>query len=243
MRVLALLLLAASSYAHNISTTAAQKVVMIPELQLNQSLLTTRGRGHIHVGYVNAVSRPGGGRYTCDPFSNIASDAVITNIQNSLDQYHFTESLRLDYLVLCRHMTANGQQIGGIPIPPLKLLMIVVSKKASSHQVVHLFWHELFHYLEIKSGTYNDRQWDVQFSGYQHEYELKASQLTVLGGGRKGFINRYSESYPHEDRAEIAAWILTDKAFLIQFSRQNDDKLIAQKIRYVEEKLKRLGIE
>jgi hypothetical protein len=120
--------------------------------------------------------------------------------------------------------------------------MLSMSKQ-SDESVVHLFWHELFHYLEFKTGTYKDRHWESQFSGYSQQYELGGENLTKLGSGPHGFINVYGQSFPHEERAEIAAWWLSNSSKLTTYLRGANDTILDQKWSYMRKKMRDLGIE
>ena len=207
------------------------------------SLLTPLRQRHIHVGYVLQSSRPGNGRYFCTPVDQPKLNTIHQAIQKSILQTQFTSPLDLDYLVVCDGLSVNKQNIGGIPVPTLNTLVISAPTTASASQSVHIFWHELFHYLEIKSRTYEDHAWQQQFQGYDEHYGIHLGSDVLLGSGSRGFINRYSQTFAHEDRAEIAAWLLSDQAMFDDFLSSNNDTLIAQKVRYIKQKLRYLGVE
>lgn len=228
--------------AHEVSLPAAKKALYIPELQLYSRPLVVNGGTHLHIGSVTRLSKPGGGRYTCEPIPESQLNKVAGLIQSTLKRNKLTASLGLEYLILCGGVTANGQKIGGIPVPPLNLLMLSMVQQ-SDDRVAHLFWHEIVHYLEMKTGTYKDRTWESRFFGYSQKYELGAANLTELGSGSSGYVNLYGQSFPHEERAEIAAWLLSNPRKLTTFLSRAHDTMLDQKVDYMRRKMQDLGIE
>ena len=136
-------------WSHEVSQSTAQKALYIPELKLYSKPLIVSGNAHLHIGSVSQPSKPGGGRYTCNPIPESRLNKVADLIQATLKQNKIKTYMGLEYLIVCGEVTANGQKIGGIPVPPLHLLMLSMVNQ-TDESVAHLFWHEFFHYLELQ---------------------------------------------------------------------------------------------
>lgn len=227
--------------AHKITLDSARKSLMIPELQLAPTLIPLAGGGHLHLGTVNQIARPGGGRYTCGPLNQSTQTMALQKIQETLTQAGRFTRFQLDYVILCANLTAKDQPIGGIPVPPLNLIMLGINN-ASPDEIAHLFWHELYHFLEIKAGLYRDMDWNQKFSGYTERYDMSSKDLLKFGGGKAGFLNLYGQSFAHEERAEIAAWLLLKPGEVNRFAQQQQNAVLNEKLIYMQSRMKQLGL-
>src|SRR5687767_4643829 len=119
----------------------------------------------IHLAYVLVDTRPAEGMFLCGAMTRQeaqdAGSTVSAQLQNIPDAS--LTRLGLRYVVLCSRALAGGQAIGGIPVPPLNLLMLDGAGDSAALQ--HRTLHELYHLAEYRSGTINDTEWVARFSG------------------------------------------------------------------------------
>jgi hypothetical protein len=199
----------------------------------------------LHLGYVESDTHPGGGRYLCGGMSNSESTSAASGIARALSRLPDTSLTRvgLRYVILCSRAEAAGRRIGGIPVPPLNLLMVDVgtgSANSDDSRLQHLFLHELYHLIEYRFNSFQDADWQSRFgAGYDNAYGNDAGQSTV-GSGKRGFLNRYSESFPHEERAELFASLLLNPAEVAAHIDATNDSLLKDKASYVADKSARL---
>lgn len=197
----------------------------------------------VHLGYVEKSIYPGGGKYFCGAMSGEESRSVGSVIASALSRLPDAslKTLRLRYVILCSRATAAGRRIGGIPVPPLNLLMLDVGESANDDSYLqHIFFHELYHLIEFRFNTFQDADWQTRFgAGYANGYSA-GSQQTILGSGKRGFLNRYAESFPHEERAELFASLLLNPAAVAAHIKATNDDLLKDKALYVGEKCARL---
>jgi hypothetical protein len=195
----------------------------------------------IDLAYVENDSRPGGGKYLCGALSRDVTRAAGSAIASALSKLSDAalSKLGLKYVVLCSRVLAGGQAVGGIPVPPLNLLMLNVDEHGGNTPYQqYIFLHELYHLIEFKFNSYQDAEWQQLFgAAYANSYEGKLKR-SAIGSGKRGFLNAYAETYPHEDRAELFASLLLDPAGV--FAQMRDDVLLQKKVRYMAEKCERL---
>ncbi len=201
-------------------------------------LLGAPARG-VHFGYVEADTRPSEGMYLCGALgrddARSAASTVAGALQNLPDAA--LARLRLRYVVLCGGATAGGQSIGGIPVPPLDLLMLDAGGDPAALQ--HRTLHELYHLIEYRSGGIGDADWAGQFGGgYSNRYPGLLHR-SPLGSGKPGFINAYGETHPHEERAELFAYMVLSPGELADLIRRNGDEVLRRKANYVSDKCQR----
>lgn len=243
MRRLAALLLAGCALAANAGTpTPAEKdaareteIDALRLLPAQEARLAALG---IRLGYVETDTRPGDGMYLCGGMSRdeaLGSASTVTGALQAVPDAALAR-LRLRYVVLCSQALASGQRIGGIPVPPLNLLML----DAGSGDLQHRTLHELYHLVEYRFGSINDADWAAQFgSGYANRYPYQLER-SPIGSGKAGFVNAYAETYPHEDRAELFAYlVLTPSAVAAQIRSANDG-VLRKKADYLIDKCQRL---
>lgn len=202
--------------------------------------LTTLG---IHLGHVEKDTRPGGGKYFCGAMSREESRSagrIVTTALLKLPDASLGK-LRLRYVILCSRAMAAGQRIGGIPVPPLDLLMLDVGE--SGNNASHLqrgFLHELYHLIEYRFNTYEDTEWQKLFgTGYANSYGGRMQQ-SPIGSGKRGFLNSYAETYPHEERAELFASLVLDPAEVAAHIKATNDVVMKEKALYLVRKCERL---
>ena len=197
----------------------------------------------INLGYVETDTKPGGGKYFCGALSQNDARGAARPITAALLKLPDASlrNLRLRYLILCSRAMAAGQRIGGIPVPPLDLLMLDIGESGSDTTYLqHIFLHELYHLIEFRFNTYQDPEWQKQFgAGYANSYGGRMKQSPV-GTGKKGFLNAYSETYPHEERAELFASLLPNPAEVAAHIKATRDEVLKAKALYMVAKCERL---
>jgi len=192
----------------------------------------------IYVAYVTTDTRPSEGMYLCGGISRndvlSAASTVAAALQNIPEAS--LAKLRLKYIVLCSRALAGGQSIGGIPVPPLNLLMLATADAAA---LQHTTLHELYHFLEYRFGAIEDAAWLGQFGGYSNRYP-DLLHRSPIGSGKPGFINAYGETHPHEDRAELFAYMVLAPREVAAHIRRAGDPVLKKKAEYLMDKCQRL---
>lgn len=197
----------------------------------------------IHLGYVENDTKPGGGKYFCGALSRSASlkdGKIIVEALSTLSDTSL-KKLGLKYVILCSRAMAGKREIGGIPVPPLNLLMLNVGESDNNDNYLqHIFLHELYHLIEYRFKSFQDSDWQRRFgSGYSNSYR-GIMKRSPVGSGKKGFLNAYATSFPHEERAELFAYLSLMPAEVIEHIRSTDDKLLKEKAQYLAKKIDRL---
>lgn len=197
----------------------------------------------ISLGYTETDTRPGGGRYFCGGMPEGASRsaaAIVAGALARLPDVSFRK-LHLRYVILCSEARAGEQRIGGIPVPPLDLLMLNVGAAGIDPAgLQHLALHELFHLVEYRDGSHRDADWDTRFgAGYANSYTGRMHQGAV-GSGARGFLNSYSETFPQEERAELFASLLLDGPAVAAHVNAMRDQVLKDKILFLIAKCERL---
>jgi hypothetical protein len=227
---------AAHAHAQTPEEQAAAKETYIEGLRLYPS--STLSALGIRIAYVEQDTSPGGGRYYCGALNSeqMRQAAHISSVALQKIPASGWQRIQMKYLLLCSETKANGRVIGGIPVPPLQLLMVATgASPASSTRFPYTLLHELYHMVEMQAGSYNDNDWNQQFGGYDNSYGSTAGS-TALGSGGKGFINGYGKSFPHEERAEIFAINAIAGRNLTQFIDKNGDTKLRAKHDYLRSK-------
>jgi hypothetical protein len=196
----------------------------------------------IHFGYLEEDTNPGGGKYFCGALSRAdgaRTGAIIARALRRIPDAAL-EKLRLRYVILCSDMRAGGRRIGGIPVPPLDLLMLNVGDGTRARALEHGCLHELYHLIEYRFHSDHDREWDERFGGgYVKSYAGFLENPTIGSGGR-GFLNAYATSFPHEERAELFASLLQAPDAVAAYIAAEDDARLRSKARFVADKAWRL---
>lgn len=197
----------------------------------------------IHLGYVENDTKPGGGKYFCGALTkskSLKDGKIIVKALSTLSDTSL-KKLRLKYVILCSRAIAGEQEIGGIPVPPLNLLMLNVGvSDSNANYLQHIFLHELYHLIEYRFNSFQDADWQKQFgAGYANSYR-GIMKRSPIGSGKKGFLNSYATTFPHEERAELFAYLLLMPAEVIAHIRSANDKLLKEKAQYLAKKSERL---
>jgi hypothetical protein len=137
----------------------------------------------------------------------------------------------LDYVLLCSQVLAAGRPVGGIPMPPLKLLMLATGNTAGdAPRLEATTLHEFWHLAEQAAGVFTQPDWDAEYRGYRNQY---GNSATRFGSGEAGFINAYAQSFPHEDRAELFALFSLYPQEVIAWLQQSGDVEVSRKLKAV----------
>lgn len=225
--------------------SAAAKELYIPELKLvrpemvSASAAAALRESSVELAYVETTVNPG--KYTCSALNKStlrqAADRLAAALGKLSDDAIAKIGLR--YVLLCGEAQAGGRIIGGIPIPPLKTLMLSMGGNDQAYQS-HIFFHELFHYMEfMQNRSVNDPRWNARFSGYGH-----ADTAWKLGSGTQGFVSAYARTVPEEDRAEVFAHLMSSPSTLRRYADSRNDTVLKQKISYIKDMASgRFGID
>jgi hypothetical protein len=215
--------------------TAARET-HIPGLRLHPASAQLRRQG-VWLAYVQGTVSPGRGRYTCGGMTPQQVDTAADIAVETLSVLPAAAWRRIDlkYLLLCSETLANGREIGGMPVPPLKLLMLATGDDPANNRFAVTLLHELYHLIELQNGGLNDPKWDRLYSGYDGGYGDTAGD-TDLGSGGAGFINGYGRSLAHEERAEIFALHLLAGDDLNDHITQTNDTTLKAKRAFVQSK-------
>lgn len=202
----------------------------------------------IHFAYVQEDVRPGNGRYRCRATDIDRIPAVAWNIAAALYEIpdETLQSLDLRYIIFCGDLFQDGLKVGGFPVPVNDLMMLNLTHRTDARDIREFFLHEFYHLVEARHDIVKDPDWERLFgSGYYSSYKGHTGpENNRLGSGTFGFINRYSQTFPHEDRAEIFAMLMVSRPQLIQYIIDQQDEMLYAKVKYVAETARqRLGIK
>lgn len=196
----------------------------------------------IRFGHVESDVRLGTtGRYFCGALSADRAITAAQPVAAALARlpYVSVRKLGLRYLILCGGAKSRDRSIGGIPVPPLDLLLFDVGSSADPAYLEKSTLHELYHMAEFRFDTFEDPEWDRQFTGYAADYAPEFMK-TAVGSGTPGFLNAYAQTFSHEDRAELFAALLLRPGDVVARIRATGDSLLQRKVRYMVEKSDRL---
>jgi hypothetical protein len=197
------------------------------------------GAAGVQFGYVEKDTRPSEGSYLCGAMRRDEAGAAASGVASALSNLPSGALARVNlrYVVLCGGVTENGRTIGGIPVAPLNLLMLDGTDASSlSHRTLH----ELFHLIEYRSGGIGDADWVAQFGGgYSNRYPGLLTKASV-GSGKPGFATNYGESHPHEDRAELFAWLLLAPRDVADLISRRGDTVLRRKVDFISDKCARV---
>ena len=197
----------------------------------------------IRFGYVERDVRLGQtGKHFCGGLTMDRAIAAAQPVAAALVRlpYVSVRKLALRYLILCAGAKRFDRSIGGIPVPPLNLLMLNVGATTTyddaSLQASTL--HELYHMVELRFDAFEDADWNQQFAGYANDY---APELMHTGtSGNPGFLNAYAQTYPYEDRAELFAALMLRPGDVVARIRESGDEVLRRKVLFMDQKSARL---
>jgi hypothetical protein len=196
----------------------------------------------IRFGYVEHDVRLGTtGRYFCGALSVDRSVTAAQPVAVALARlpYVSVRKLGLRYVILCGGAKKVDRPIGGIPVPPLDLLLLNVGVSENVASLEALTLHELYHMAEFRFNTFEDADWNGQFTGYVNDYA--ADRLnSAMGSGNPGFLNAYAETFPHEDRAELFSALMLKPGDVLARIRATGDSVLQRKVLYMDQKSERL---
>ena len=197
----------------------------------------------IRLGYVEADVRLGeSGRYFC---GSLTSDQAVTAagpVSSGVARLPYTTVYRmgLRYVILCGGAKSGDRGIGGIPVPPLNLLMLDVGLGVRGPYLESAVLHELYHMAEMRIDALVDGDWEQQFTGYANSYTPELLNKARIGSGRPGFLNAYSQTYPYEDRAELFSQLLVNPGGVLAHLRATNDPMLRRKVLYMDDKSRTL---
>lgn len=224
---------------------AIAKELYIPEIKVaDRGAMPSALARHLEnlgVEIVYVERRVDPGKYSCTPILKEDLSRALNALGGALTKIPEStiSKVQLKYLMLCDEAFAQGAPIGGIPVPPLKVLMLSMGGAKSAYQE-HIFFHELYHYLEyVSSRSTVDAKWNETYSGYGSN----TSEWT-LGSGSKDFVSAYAQTKPEEDRAEIFAHMMRDPNGFDRYVEMQQSDVLAQKAAYIRNKaINEFGID
>ena len=111
---------------------------------------------------------------------------------------------------------------------------------ASMHEIDYKIFGDDMQFVEVELDPMEAAV--AEASGMMY-MEDGIEMETIFGDGsqqRTGFLNAYSETYPHEERAELFASLLLEPAVVATHLKRTNDPVLRDKVRYVIEKCERL---
>ena len=220
----------------------AARETEIPSLRLvdKRDVDVRLGSLGILLAYVEQDARAGNGRYFCGALSDDRIGIAAPPVAAALARvpYWSVRKLGIRYVLLCAGAKVADRPVGGLAVSGLDLFLLdVASGNAAFLEEVTL--HELYHIAERGFNTIDDQDWNRQFTGYSNAYApdlLKGE----LASRKPGFLNAYSETFPHEERAELFAALLLKPGDVLAQIRATSDSVLRRKVLYMDEKVWRM---
>jgi hypothetical protein len=197
----------------------------------------------IRLGYVEAGVRLGeSGRYFCGALTSDQAVTAAGPVSSGIARLPYTtvRAMGLSYVILCGGAKSYNRGIGGIPVPPLDLLMLDVGLGSNGAYLEAIVLHELYHMAELRINELADADWEQQFTGYANAYLPELLGRPRIGGGSPGFLNSYSQTFPYEERAELFSQLLVHPDQVVAHLRATNDEVLRRKIRYMDDKARTL---
>jgi len=162
---------------------------------------------------------------------------IALNIAIGLESFpeDLLQRVKMEYIVFCGDLKTAYGSVAGFPAPPNNSMLLNLTNRHNGHEIRDLFFHEFYHLLEARIGLVKDPAWLSRFdTGYKNDFQgMMGPANSKFGSGGFGFLNNYSRSHPHEDRAEIFAALMTSKRSLVYYILKNKDDMLAAKTEYV----------
>ena len=222
------------------TTEADLRAAGIPGMQFLDTRLTDQRLSvlGIRVIYLEADASLGTtGKYFCGALTPDQAAAAAGPVSSGIARLPQTTVTRmgLRYLILCSVLTKDGRRIGGIPVPPLDLLMLKVGSAAQAGWLEGSALHELYHMAEYRINALADGDWERQFTGYANAYAPNLGSIEI-GSGAAGFLDSYSQTFPYEERAELFSHLLMHPDEVTAHLRTTNDDVLRRKIRWMDDK-------
>jgi hypothetical protein len=171
-----------------------------------------------------------GGKVTGGPPVESEIQTTALAVANELRRYpeSFLKATGLRAVVLARQVTREGRRFAGLASRGSHaFLMNTEYAPEVRRQTMH---HELFHLFD---RTYDEAAWRA-LNPPGIDYDPKEARTYVPGVGAGidrslyAFISRYAMSSPHEDRAELFGFLMTDRAAVLGVATH--DRVLRAKI-------------
>jgi hypothetical protein len=159
----------------------------------------------------------------------IRSTALL--IVNELQRYpaDYLRASRINMVVLTGILRAKGRDWGGLASPGNGSLLM--SARSDFEFRTHVFHHELFHLFDRK--LFDLGGWTA-LNPPGAEYDRKEALVLDPASGAHidhtlyAFISRYAMASAYEDRAELFAWLLTDRRTVLDLAAK--DRVLRAKL-------------
>ena len=189
------------------------------------------------------VDRDRGYTVSCQPPSDAALLAYMPLVAQEFALYprDLVAAVGLERLVLCRDLYVGRDRRGAVPDEEDHALFLDVEAQGSSDRffrarVIH---HEFMHMIDLRDdGRYDDPAWAaLNRPGFRYGDGGRSRQGDSLQGmvdtTLVGFLTRYSDSGPEEDKAELFSYLMmrpkwvTDRTYNDDVLRRKVERLKA----------------
>jgi len=172
------------------------------------------------------------GAVTCGPPREEKLGRAARILGRELSRYPagFLKRARLRRVAFCEDLEENERPIPSLPNYESTLLVDVTGSEAFLARLVH---HEVFHFVDYADDgiVVRDPAWEAQNpAGFRYEGggRVVRDPEATLPVGPEGFVTRYATAALEEDKAEIFAWLMADKALVAGKCR--GDARLAEKV-------------
>ena len=211
-------------------------LLLPPEAVLPQAPAERFKRINTQFGFVTEDTQLGT-KFVCAKSDIGRIPNIALNIAIGLESFpeDLLQRVQMQYIVFCGDLKTAYGRVAGFPAPPNNAMLLNLTNRHNGHEIRDLFFHEFYHLLEERIGLVKDPVWLSRFNvGYKNTYQgMMGHANSSFGSGGFGFLNNYSRSHPHEDRAEIFAALMVSKRPLVSYILKNKDDMLAAKTEYV----------
>lgn len=229
-------------------TAIPNLLLLPPEAVLPEAPAQRFKRIGTQFGFVTEDTKLGT-KYLCRKSDIRRIPNIAVNLAMGLENFQedLLKKVKLEYIVFCGDIQTEFGSVAGFPAPPNNVMLLNLTHRNSGQEIRELFFHEFYHLFEARFNLVKDPIWMQKFdAGYLNGHDqtmMKAAQ-SRYGTGAYGFMNKYSQSHPYEDRAEIFSKLMVSKKELVYFILKNRDEMLAAKTEYVAQTAKeKLGID
>lgn len=228
-------------------TSIPNLLLLPPEAVLPKETAERFKRIGTQFGFVTEDTKLGT-KYMCRKSDLKRIPRIAVSIAVGLESFRedLLRNAKLEYIVFCGDIQTEYGSVAGFPAPPNNVMLLNLTNRHSSQEVRELFFHEFYHLFEARHNLVNDMNWMKRFDagyGNTRSSAMMSASNDRMGTGGFGFMNKYSESHPYEDRAEIFSKLMVSKEELIYFIIKRQDDMLAAKTEYVAQTAKdKMGI-
>lgn len=156
------------------------------------------------------------------------------------------QRIGLRSVVLCDNLSFEGTNCFAYAVVERGCLYLSIRAGLESHYVRRTFHHEIFHQVDYADDHQlaSDPRWEaLNPRGFRYSGDAERLQAdpnsTLPDESLEGFLNRYGTSAPAEDKAELYASLMVDRAAVRR--REARDAVIRRKVERLRQTLDGLG--